>query len=38
MKISKELLEKAKQAKSADGGYVYSLSNGETKGENSLYR
>ncbi len=24
--------------KSADGGYVYSLSNGETKGENSLYR
>ena len=24
--------------KSADGGYVYRLSNGETKGENSLYR
>ena len=24
--------------KSADGGYVYSLSNGEIKGENSLYR
>lgn len=24
--------------KSADSGYVYSLSNGETKGENSLYR
>ena len=24
--------------KSADGGYVYSLSNGETIGENSLYR
>ena len=23
--------------KSADGGYVYSLSNGETKGENTLY-
>lgn len=24
--------------KSADGGYAYSLSNGEIKGENSLYR
>ena len=23
--------------KSADGGYVYSLSNGKTKGENTLY-